>query len=136
MRNNAMNALGHLQDMFSDSRIQLQPICSYSFGLYIHNFAMNTLGRPQDTFLDTDDCWAEPQCDDQRNFKAKNSTFPFGIKALADYVHSKGLKLGIYSDLGHYTCSKKMPGSLGHEEQGAKIFAAWASISLSRNLKN
>lgn len=52
MHNNAMNALGHPQDMFLVSLIQSQPICSYSFGLYIHNGAMNTLGRPQDTFLD------------------------------------------------------------------------------------
>lgn len=78
---------------------------------------------------------------------AKKSTFPSGIKALADYVHSKGLKLGIYSDAGyHYsrfyfaiirigliiflvyrylTCSKTMPGSLGYEEKDAKTFAEW-----------
>lgn len=55
----------------------------------------------------------------------KASTFPSGMKALADYVHSKGLKLGIYSDAGYYTCSKQMPGSLGHEEQDAQTFASW-----------
>ncbi|CAN4080934.1 unnamed protein product [Withania somnifera] len=76
-------------------------------------------------YVNIHDCWAEPQRDDQGNFAAKNSTFPSGIKALADYVHSQGLKLGIYSDAGYYTCSKKMPGSLGHEEQDAKTFAAW-----------
>ncbi|KAH0692298.1 hypothetical protein KY285_019395 [Solanum tuberosum] len=76
-------------------------------------------------YVNIDDCWAEPQRDDQGNFAAKNSTFPSGMKALADYVHSKGLKLGIYSDAGYYTCSKKMPGSLGHEEQDATTFAAW-----------
>ncbi|CAN1809115.1 unnamed protein product [Linum perenne] len=48
-----------------------------------------------------------------------------GIKALADYVHSKGLKLGIYSDAGNLTCSKLQPGSLGYEEQDAKTFASW-----------
>jgi alpha-galactosidase len=56
---------------------------------------------------------------------AKASTFPSGIKALSDYVHSKGLKLGIYSDAGTLTCSQTMPGSLGHEEQDAKTFASW-----------
>ncbi|KAK1257094.1 Alpha-galactosidase [Acorus gramineus] len=56
---------------------------------------------------------------------ARKSTFPSGIKALADYVHSKGLKLGIYSDAGFQTCSKTMPGSLGHEEQDAYTFASW-----------
>ncbi|PNX92633.1 alpha-galactosidase 2, partial [Trifolium pratense] len=59
------------------------------------------------------------------NLVAKSSTFPSGIKALADYVHSKGLKLGIYSDAGNLTCSKKMPGSLGYEDQDAKTFASW-----------
>ncbi|PKI60137.1 hypothetical protein CRG98_019481 [Punica granatum] len=55
----------------------------------------------------------------------KAATFPSGIKALADFVHSKGLKLGIYSDAGIQTCSKTMPGSLGHEEHDAKTFAMW-----------
>ncbi|XP_019235682.1 PREDICTED: alpha-galactosidase 1-like [Nicotiana attenuata] len=76
-------------------------------------------------YVNIDDCWAEPQRDDKGNFAPKKSTFPSGMKALADYVHSKGLKLGIYSDAGYYTCSRKMPGSLGHEEQDAKTFAAW-----------
>uniref|UniRef100_I1QAG7 alpha-galactosidase n=1 Tax=Oryza glaberrima TaxID=4538 RepID=I1QAG7_ORYGL len=51
--------------------------------------------------------------------------FPSGIKALADYVHSKGLKLGIYSSAGTRTCSKTMPGSLGYEDIDAKTFASW-----------
>ncbi|GMY18569.1 alpha-galactosidase 1 [Fagus crenata] len=76
-------------------------------------------------YVNIDDCWAEIHRDDKGNLLAKNSTFPSGIKALADYVHSKGLKLGIYSDAGYYTCSKTMPGSLGHEEQDAKTFASW-----------
>eukprot|EP01018_Ginkgo_biloba_P033907 Gb_08853 [translate_table: standard] len=54
----------------------------------------------------------------------RNSTFLSGIKALADYVHSKGLKLGIYSDAGYLTCAGQ-PGSLGHEQEDAKIFAEW-----------
>ncbi|KAF7801307.1 actin-related protein 2/3 complex subunit 2A [Senna tora] len=77
------------------------------------------------TYVNIDDCWAELSRDDKGNLVAKKSTFPSGIKALADYVHSKGLKLGIYSDAGYFTCSKKMPGSLGHEEQDAKTFASW-----------
>ncbi|URD88080.1 alpha-galactosidase [Musa troglodytarum] len=73
----------------------------------------------------SDDCWAELNRDSQGNLVPKKSTFPSGIKALADYVHGKGLKLGIYSDAGTQTCSKTMPGSLGYEEQDAKTFAAW-----------
>ncbi|KAH6831422.1 alpha-galactosidase 1 [Perilla frutescens var. hirtella] len=76
-------------------------------------------------FVNIDDCWAEISRDDKGSLVPKNSTFPSGIKALANYVHSKGLKLGIYSDAGYFTCSKKMPGSLGHEEHDAKTFASW-----------
>lgn len=55
---------------------------------------------------------------------ADKEKFPSGIKALADYVHSKGLKFGIYSDAGTKTCGE-MPGSYGYEEKDAKLFAEW-----------
>ncbi|XP_062108013.1 alpha-galactosidase 1 [Humulus lupulus] len=77
------------------------------------------------TYVNIDDCWAEIARDDKGSLVPKKSTFPSGIKALADYVHNKGLKLGIYSDAGYFTCSKTMPGSLGHEEHDAKTFASW-----------
>jgi alpha-galactosidase len=64
------------------------------------------------------------QRDPQGNILTDPARFPSGIKALADYVHSKGLKLGIYSDAGTRTCAGR-PGSLGHEEQDAKAYAAW-----------
>ncbi|XP_044465610.1 alpha-galactosidase-like [Mangifera indica] len=76
-------------------------------------------------YINIDDCWAELNRDSQGNLVPKASTFPSGIKALADYVHAKGLKLGIYSDAGIQTCSKTMPGSLGYEEKDAKTFASW-----------
>lgn len=76
-------------------------------------------------YVNIDDCWAEIARNDKGELVPKKSTFPSGIKALADYVHSKGLKLGIYSDAGYFTCSRTMPGSLGHEEQDAKTFAKW-----------
>lgn len=76
-------------------------------------------------YINLDDCWAELDRDSQGNLVPKASAFPTGIKGLADYVHSKGLKLGIYSDAGTQTCSKTMPGSLGYEEQDAKTFASW-----------
>ncbi|KAH9620894.1 hypothetical protein KSS87_008484 [Heliosperma pusillum] len=76
-------------------------------------------------YVNIDDCWAELNRDSKGHLVAKRSTFPSGIKALADYVHSKGLKIGIYSDAGYYTCSKKMPGSLGHEQKDAYTFASW-----------
>lgn len=52
--------------------------------------------------------------------------FPSGIKALADYVHGKGLKFGIYSDAGTLTCGER-PGSFGYEEKDAKLFAEWGA---------
>nr|XP_023910952.1 alpha-galactosidase-like isoform X3 [Quercus suber] len=76
-------------------------------------------------YINLDDCWAQLKRDSKGNLVSKASTFPSGIKALADYVHSKGLKLGIYSDAGNETCSGQMPGSLGHEEQDANTFASW-----------
>lgn len=78
-------------------------------------------------YVNIDDCWAEYARDKEGNgnLVPKKATFPSGMKALADYVHSKGLKLGIYADAGYFTCSKTMPGSLGFEEQDAKTFASW-----------
>ncbi len=55
---------------------------------------------------------------------ADATKFPSGIKALADYVHSKGLKFGIYSDAGAKTCAGR-PGSQGHEYQDARTYASW-----------
>jgi hypothetical protein len=51
-------------------------------------------------------------------------SLPNGIKALADYVHNKGLKLGIYTEVGTLTCEKR-PGSLNHELQDARTYASW-----------
>ncbi|KAG6510032.1 alpha-galactosidase 1-like [Zingiber officinale] len=76
-------------------------------------------------YVNIDDCWAEYDRDSQGYLVANGRTFPSGIKALADYVHSKGLKLGIYSDAGYRTCSSEMPGSLGYEKKDAETFAAW-----------
>ncbi|EXX68266.1 uncharacterized protein OCT59_013002 [Rhizophagus irregularis] len=74
-------------------------------------------------YLNMDDCW-EGKRDEQGYIHASNVTFPSGIKALADYAHSKGLLFGIYSDAGYLTCARR-PGSLGFEEQDAKTFASW-----------
>jgi alpha-galactosidase len=70
-----------------------------------------------------DDCWQVSR-DQDGNIVADPQRFPSGIKALADYVHSLGLKFGIYSDAGSKTCAKR-PGGLGHEYQDALKYAAW-----------
>jgi len=72
-------------------------------------------------YVNIDDTW-EGVRDANGNIQS-NHKFP-DMKALADYVHSKGLKLGIYSSPGPRTCAG-YPGSYGHEEQDAKTFASW-----------
>lgn len=75
-------------------------------------------------YVNIDDCWLEKSRDANGNLVPDPTKFPDGIKAVADYVHSKGLKLGIYEDAGTATCAG-YPGSLGHEQQDAKTFASW-----------
>lgn len=77
------------------------------------------------SFVVIDDCW-HGERDAAGNIQADPSRFPSGIKALADYVHAKGLKFGIYSDAGSQTCQNR-PGSRGHEFQDALQFAAWGA---------
>ncbi|MBB5897565.1 NEW3 domain-containing protein [Kutzneria kofuensis] len=78
-------------------------------------------------YVNIDDCWALPDRDVNGNLVADPQKFPDGIAKLADYVHARGLKLGIYEDSGTRTCSKSggFPGSLGHEQQDARLFADW-----------
>jgi len=72
-------------------------------------------------YVNIDDTW-EAGRDAQGNLRS-NAKFP-DLKALADYVHQRGLKLGLYSSPGPVTCAG-YPGSYGHEEQDARTFAAW-----------
>jgi alpha-galactosidase len=72
-----------------------------------------------------DDCW-QVKRDENGNIVADPERFPSGIKALADYVHSKGLKFGLYSDAGEKTCGGR-PGSQGHEFQDALQYARWGA---------
>ncbi len=86
--------------------------------------AMVTSGMKQAgyVYVNIDDTW-EGESRDANGKMTTNTKFP-DMKALADYVHSKGLKLGIYSSPGPNTCAQ-YEGSYGHEEQDAKTFAAW-----------
>ena len=74
-------------------------------------------------YLVIDDCWQIDR-DAQGNIQPDPKRFPSGMKALADYIHSKGLKFGLYSDAGTLTCQKR-PGSRGYEFQDARQYAAW-----------
>ncbi len=81
-------------------------------------------------YVNIDDTWQGER--DANGVIHPNSKFP-DMKALADYVHSKGLKLGIYSSPGPKTCAN-YEGSLGHEEQDAKTYAEWGVDYLKYDL--
>lgn len=70
-----------------------------------------------------DDCWQVGR-DENGEIVADKDRFPHGIKYLADYIHSRGLKFGIYSCAGVYTCQGR-PGGRGHEFQDARTYARW-----------
>jgi len=70
-----------------------------------------------------DDCW-HGERDSLGFITANPQNFPSGIKALADYIHSKGLKFGIYSSAGYKTCAGR-PAGRGHEYQDAYMYAKW-----------
>ncbi|TDQ06341.1 glycoside hydrolase family 27 protein [Pedobacter metabolipauper] len=75
------------------------------------------------TYINIDDCWHGDR--DSLGFIHPDAKrFPSGMKALSDYIHSKGLKLGLYSDAGSQTCGGR-PGSRGYEFQDALTYANW-----------
>jgi len=75
-------------------------------------------------YVNIDDCWMAPNRDANGNLVPDPVKFPDGISGVAAYVHSLGLKLGIYESAGTATC-QGYPGSLGHEAQDAATFASW-----------
>jgi len=75
-------------------------------------------------YINIDDMWQASSRDTSGNIAPSSSKFPNGMKALADYVHSKGLKLGLYSDRGTKTCAG-LPGSYSYESKDAQTYAAW-----------
>ncbi|MGA2250195.1 glycoside hydrolase family 27 protein [Terracidiphilus sp.] len=81
-------------------------------------------------YVNIDDTWQGKR--DANGVLQANEKFP-DMKALADYVHSKGLKIGIYSSPGPKTCAG-YEGSLGHEEQDAKMYAEWGIDYLKYDL--
>lgn len=75
------------------------------------------------TYINIDDCWHGDR-DSLGFIHPDPKRFPSGMKALADYIHSKGLKIGLYSDAGSQTCGGR-PGSRGYEFQDALTYAKW-----------
>ncbi len=82
-------------------------------------------------YVVVDDCWMDPNRDSSGNLQANLSRFPSGMKALGDYIHSRGMKFGIYQAPLDRTCAQYFgsypgaTGSLNHEAQDARQFAAW-----------
>lgn len=75
-------------------------------------------------YIVIDDCWSLKQRDENGYLVADPNKFPHGMKYLADYVHSKGLKFGMYSCAGYQTCAG-YPSSYGYEFKDAETFASW-----------
>ena len=75
-------------------------------------------------YLVIDDCWSEMKRDENNRLVPSKEKFPNGMKAVADYVHSKGLKFGMYSCCGTRTCAG-FPGSFEYEYIDAETFASW-----------
>jgi alpha-galactosidase len=75
-------------------------------------------------YVVVDDGWEALSRDSSGNLVPDPQKFPHGMKALADYIHSKGLKFGIHNCAGNTTCNG-FPGGRGHEYQDARLYASW-----------
>jgi alpha-galactosidase len=114
------NSWNHFHDKVDDATIRAQAEAMVSSGMRDAGY----------TYINIDDTW-EGQRDGQGVIHP-NAKFP-DMKALADFVHSKGLKLGIYSSPGAQTCAH-YEGSLGHEVQDAQTYASWGIDYLKYDL--
>jgi alpha-galactosidase len=77
------------------------------------------------TYVVLDDAWMAKERDSKTgDLVADSKKFPHGMKALSDYVHSKGLKFGLYNCAGTKTCAG-YPGTKGYEYQDARLYASW-----------
>ena len=130
-----MLAAGATQAQKSDGLALTPPMGWNSWNHFGCNIDETLIRQTADALVDTglrdagyvyvniDDCW-HGERDADGFIHADGSRFPSGIKALADYVHGRGLKLGIYSDAGRKTCGGR-PGSQGYEFQDARTYARW-----------
>ncbi len=105
------NSWNHFADRVDDKIVRAEADAMVSSGMKAAGY----------TYIVIDDTWAGQR--DANGFIHPNDKFP-DMKALADYVHSRGLKLGIYSSPAAKTCAG-YEGSLGHEEQDAQTYANW-----------
>src|SRR5215467_388281 len=114
------NSWNHFNKQIDDATIRAQADAMVASGMRDAGYV----------YVNIDDTWEGER--DAQGIIHSNSKFP-DMKALADYVHSKGLKLGIYSSPGPKTCGK-YEGSYGHEEQDAQTYADWGIDYLKYDL--
>ena len=114
------NSWNHFADKVDDKTIRAEADAMVSSGMRDAGYV----------YINIDDTWEGTR--DAEGRIHPNSKFP-DMKALADYVHSKGLKLGIYSSPGAKTCAG-YEGSLGHEQQDADTYASWGIDYLKYDL--
>jgi alpha-galactosidase len=114
------NSWNHFAGKIDDATVRAQADAMVSSGMRDAGYV----------YINIDDTWQAER--DAQGVIHANSRFP-DMKALADYVHGKGLKLGIYSSPGPKTCAK-FEGSYGHEEQDAQTYAAWGIDYLKYDL--
>jgi alpha-galactosidase len=120
----------------SGSLAATPPMGWNNYNHFVDNFTHTTFEQAADAmvssglkaagyeYINIDDSWDQKTRDSNGDLVPDPAKFPDGIKAVADYVHARGLKLGIYADRGVMTCSK-YPGSYGHEARDAALFASW-----------
>jgi alpha-galactosidase len=114
------NSWNHFADKIDDATVRAQADAMVSSGMRDAGYV----------YINIDDTWQGER--DAQGVIHANSKFP-DMKALADYVHAKGLKLGIYSSPGPKTCAG-FAGSYGHEEQDAQTYAGWGIDYLKYDL--
>ncbi|HEV3219548.1 MAG TPA: glycoside hydrolase family 27 protein [Candidatus Acidoferrales bacterium] len=114
------NSWNHFARRIDDATVRAQADAMVASGMKAAGY----------TFINIDDTWEGQR--DAEGIIYTNEKFP-DMKALADYVHGKGLKLGIYSSPGPKTCAG-FEGSYGHEEQDARTYAAWGIDYLKYDL--
>jgi alpha-galactosidase len=91
----------------------------------VDSIVANGLDKLGYNYVALDDCWSDTKRDENGHLQPEAKKFPNGMKALADYVHSKGLYFGLYTSVGDETCKGKRPGSLGHFVDDAKTLTSW-----------
>jgi alpha-galactosidase len=114
------NSWNHFAERIDDATVRAQADAMVSSGMRDAGYV----------YINIDDTWEAER--DAKGVTQTNKKFP-DMKALADYVHGKGLKLGIYSSPGPKTCAG-FEGSYGHEEQDAQSYAAWGIDYLKYDL--